>query len=369
MSFPTLGKKELLQNIAKIDPVKYARTRNFHDGQITRLSPFISRGVISTSEVFESMLNRGLEAEACESLVKELCWRDYFQLVWENKGEDMFSDINRKPPLASRSGIPISVIEAKTGIEAIDKAIKQFYCDGYLHNHMRMYLAMLACNIGQCDWRTPAKWMYYHLLDADAASNTCSWQWVSGAFSHKCYFANQENINRYFGTKQRNSFLDRSYEELEKMKVPSELQDVFEPEFHTDLPETPLPVLHPDQPILLYHFYHLDPDWHSDIQANRILLLEPEFFKRFPSSPLVMNFVLHLATKIPGLQLMTAPFEKLYELAGRRSIIYRAHPATRHFIGKAEPAKKIFPEVSGYFPSFSKYWKQAEPAFHRAFRS
>jgi len=31
-----------------------------------------------------------------------------------------------------------------------------------------------------------------HLLDGDAASNVCSWQWVAGTFSSKKYFCNQE---------------------------------------------------------------------------------------------------------------------------------------------------------------------------------
>jgi deoxyribodipyrimidine photo-lyase len=369
MSHKARDKQDILQQIAEIDPVLYSKTRNFHNGHITRLSPYISRGVVSTSDIFESLSNRGFNTEQCESLVKELCWRDYFNLVWENKGDEMFLDMHRKQPLAENSGIPVAIAEARTGIDAIDHAIRQFYSDGYLHNHMRMYLAMLSCNVARCDWRTPAQWMYYHLRDADAASNTCSWQWVSGAFSHKCYYANQDNINRYFGTRQKNSFLDVSYEELEKIKIPHVLQDLTQPALTTSLPETAEPKLHPEKPILIYHFYNLDPDWHKEMEANRILLLEPEFFKRYPSSPDVMNFVYELASKIPGLQMMHDSFESLYRLAGRRTIIYKAHPTTRHYKGKAEPSRKIFPEVTGYFSSFSKFWRQAEPAFHRAFRS
>lgn len=369
MSFKALEKKEILQRIAEIDPVKYGRTRNFSNGHITRLSPYISRGVISTSEVFEHLTGRGFTSEQVESLVKELCWRDYFQLVWEHKGDEMFVDIHRKQPLSTRRGIPVSLLRAECSIEAIDQAVKKFFQDGYLHNHMRMYLAMLVCNVGRCDWSIPAKWMYYHLLDADAASNTCSWQWVSGAFSHKCYYANQENINRYFGTQQKGSYLDVPYDFLEKMEIPSQLQEVTEPEFHTDIASTPLPELHPEQDILIYNFYNLDPDWHKEMPANRILLLEPAFFKRFPSSPLVMEFVYQLANNIPGLQVMHDSFESLHALAGRRKIFFKIHPTTRHYLGKGEVTKKIFPDVSGYFSSFSKFWKLAEPSFHKTFPS
>mgnify|MGYP006195700273 CR=1 FL=1 len=60
-----------------------------------------------------------------------------------------------------------------------------------------MYLAAMVCNNAKSHWLTPARWMYYHLLDGDLASNALSWQWVAGTFSHKKYIANQQNINKY----------------------------------------------------------------------------------------------------------------------------------------------------------------------------
>ena len=98
-------------------------------------------------------------------------------------------------------------MEAKTGIQAIDKSIESLFETGYMHNHSRLYLATLTCNIGKSYWLHPAKWMYYHLLDGDWASNACSWQWVAGANSSKKYFANQENINKYTASKQLNPFM------------------------------------------------------------------------------------------------------------------------------------------------------------------
>ena len=65
------------------------------------------------------------------------------------------------------------------GIESIDFAINGLYEKGYLHNHSRMYIASIACNIGKAYWLTPSKWMYYHLLDGDIASNVGGWQWAA----------------------------------------------------------------------------------------------------------------------------------------------------------------------------------------------
>ena len=126
---------------------------------------------------------------------------------------------------------------AQTGIEALDQALLEFYDTGYVHNHMRMYLASVACNIGQSHWKVPAQWMYYHLLDADWASNALSWQWVAGSNSHKKYYANQQNINRYFFSEQKNTFLDVPYEQFEHMEIPEVLAETEVPEWQTPLPE------------------------------------------------------------------------------------------------------------------------------------
>lgn len=134
-------------------------------------------------------------------------------------------------PIATNE-ISSSIINATTGIEGIDSAIKQLYQTGYMHNHCRMYTAALVCNIAKSHWYHPAQWMYYHLLDGDWASNACSWQWVAGANSSKKYYTNQENINKYTHTNQRNTYLDKSYEEIESMQSPTALMDTQKFIFH-----------------------------------------------------------------------------------------------------------------------------------------
>jgi deoxyribodipyrimidine photo-lyase len=55
MNFPTKY-NEILERIQEIDPVKYGNTRNYLNGALTYLSPYISRGVISTKMVLDSVL-------------------------------------------------------------------------------------------------------------------------------------------------------------------------------------------------------------------------------------------------------------------------------------------------------------------------
>ena len=84
---------EILARIDQIEPIKYGQTRNFIDGAVTRLSPYISRGVISTAQVLEITLNRGFNPGEIKKFIQELAWRDYWQQVWIDKGEDINQDL------------------------------------------------------------------------------------------------------------------------------------------------------------------------------------------------------------------------------------------------------------------------------------
>ena len=53
------GYSEILQKLEKINPIKYTKDRNFVDGSVSRLSPYISRGVISTKFVYNYLINKG----------------------------------------------------------------------------------------------------------------------------------------------------------------------------------------------------------------------------------------------------------------------------------------------------------------------
>ena len=68
---------------------------------------------------------------------------------------------------------------------------------GYLHNHARMWLAGYVVHWRKVKWQAGARWFLQHLLDGDPASNNLSWQWVASTYSHKPYFYNRENVEKY----------------------------------------------------------------------------------------------------------------------------------------------------------------------------
>lgn len=348
----------ILEKIDQIDPIKYAKNRNYIDGAVTRLSPYISRGVISTQQVLKSVLEKGYKLYQIESFVKELCWRDYFQRVAQVR--DVNTDLKNQQYPVSNHAIPTQILQATTGIEGIDQAIEQLYATGYMHNHCRMYTASIVCNIAQSYWLHPAQWMYYHLLDGDWASNACSWQWVAGANSNKKYYANQENINKYTHTQQSNSMLDQPYETIEQTAIPDQLKATTLALLEVTLPTAKDIHINSDLPTFIYNYYNLDPIWHQGEKGNRILLLEPNFFSNYPISKDCIDFMLQLSNNISGIQLYTGSFASLITNYKLGNVVYKEHPLNIGYQGTEEPRDWISEEVTGYYPSFFAYWKKVE---------
>ena len=357
-AFPT-DYAYILEAIDAVDPVRYSHSRNFADGAVTRLSPYLSRGVISTRTVMESVLRRDLEWPKVEKLIQELAWRDYWQQVWCAKGDAIDEDLKHPQQDVSNHDLPTAIDTARTGIDAVDTAIDELYRTGYMHNHMRMYVAAIACNQACSHWRSPARWMYYHLLDGDWASNALSWQWVAGANANKKYIANQENINRFFYSAQRGTFLDTDYETLAELPTPEVLKELCSPGYTTTLPQRHRPELDNRRPTLIYNYYNLDPTWRKDEDVNRILLLEPSVFERYPVADRNIEFVLRLSDNIPGIQVVTAEFDELMTWTQDSELVYKEHPLNRHYRGTVDE-REWMSDVTGYFPSFFAFWKRCK---------
>ncbi|MEL6239559.1 MAG: FAD-binding domain-containing protein, partial [Pseudomonadota bacterium] len=91
-----------------------------------------------------------------------------------------------------------AAIEGKTGIDAFDAWAHELVETGYLHNHARMWFASIWIFTLELPWQLGADFFYRHLLDGDAASNTCSWRWVAGLHTRgKNYVARASNIEKY----------------------------------------------------------------------------------------------------------------------------------------------------------------------------
>lgn len=217
------GRRAAEARLAAVDPERYARSRNFADGAVTRLSPYLRHGVLSLNEVRNAVVDRVSRPEMAGKLIQELAWRDFWQRIHAQRPEWIWNDVESyKTGFAAEEyadELPPDIEGCATGVACIDTFLRELVTTGYLHNHARMYVAAYVVHWRRVRWQVGARWFLRHLLDGDPASNNLSWQWVASTFSNKPYIFNLENVDKYFGrvvdtSAGNNAVLDGSYEEL-----------------------------------------------------------------------------------------------------------------------------------------------------------
>jgi len=234
------GRLKALKKLNSIDVVAYNRNRNFLNGAVTHLSPYLRHGCITLNEAFDSVKKRyGTEAE---KLMLQFAWRDYWRQVWIAEGNAIFSEMEL--PKVALGHLPLSsfVTEGKTGLPCMDGFVNELLTTGYMHNHARMWFASYVVHHLKIDWRAAADWFEVNLLDGDSASNHLSWQWVASTFSSKPYFFNKESLSRYTGEKycaecKADCPFDASYEALNDRLFNPALTPIAEQYVITPLPK------------------------------------------------------------------------------------------------------------------------------------
>lgn len=195
------GRQAALARLPGIQPVAYERSRNYLDGAVTHLSPYIRHGVLSLAEVRDAAIAHATKPEQARKFLAELAWRDYYQRVYEQRGEAIWHDFEPYKtgyqPHHYADDLPADIPNAQSGLACMDAFARQLHATGYLHNHARMWIAAYVVHWRRVKWQAGAKWFLQHLLDGDPASNNLSWQWVASTFSNKPYFFNRENLERY----------------------------------------------------------------------------------------------------------------------------------------------------------------------------
>ena len=358
MFFATVTKKELLEFVAQFDVVAYARTRNHLSGQVSQLSPFITRGVITLPEIKQVVLTRYSQSVA-EKFIQELAWRDYWQQVWFAKGNAIFADLRFPRDDWSHDNLVEAITLGQTGITVVDQAVEELFATGYMHNHARMWTAMLACNVAKANWYNMSRWLYYHLIDGDLASNMLSWQWVAGTNASKQYVANQAVINSCSDHKELRTFLTMPREEVGQGAVPTVLVPAVPFTYQMQYPETET-FDENSQHLFLYSPNTLNPDWRTDEIGERVLLLEPAWFDKFPVSPAVLEFIITVArAQIPGIKVVVKNATEL-PISAHTKVYSQSYPTHEAWPGLVDSAPRLFPSVTGYYASFFKFWEACE---------
>jgi deoxyribodipyrimidine photo-lyase len=188
--------------LAAIDPTAYGHNRNYLDGAVTRLSPYIRHAIVSLNELRNQALEMG-DVKAIEKFIQELGWRDFWQRIYTQNPDWLWHDIEpyKTGFVASdyADTLPQDIAAGETDSAAMNHFIQELKTSGYLHNHARMYLAAYIVHWRRVKWQAGARFFLGHLLDGDPASNNFSFQWVASTFANKPYFFNLENLQKFAG--------------------------------------------------------------------------------------------------------------------------------------------------------------------------
>lgn len=182
--------KRGLRTFCKEHVNDYKQDRDFPaiDGT-SRLSPCLAIGVISARQCIQAMMQH-LESDDFNSLknrvgtatwLSELAWRDFYKQV----GYHFPRIFLHKPFNLKTKSIPWhqskklyeAWCEGKTGFPLVDAAMRQLNQTGWMHNRLRMVVAMFLSKTLFLDWRLGEKYFMQHLIDGDFTANNGGWQW------------------------------------------------------------------------------------------------------------------------------------------------------------------------------------------------
>ena len=66
--------------------------------------------------VFNYLINKGFEFTKIEKFIQELCWRDYWQLIWCKKKHLINNDLKNKQVDVENQYLSIGILNATTKI-------------------------------------------------------------------------------------------------------------------------------------------------------------------------------------------------------------------------------------------------------------
>ena len=243
--------QERLRKFVASGFLKYAQTRDLPAAEGTsRISQDLRFGLLSIRNVHAALETaaRGANTEQARSaqvFINELCWREfYFQVLW-NKPEVLeleYSPAYRGLPWSTDTVAFERWCRGQTGFPIVDAGMRQLFHTGFMHNRVRMIVAMFLTKDLHLDWRMGEQWFMQRLLDGEIASNNGGWQWSAGTGTDAApYFRIQNPWTQSLRFDAEGTYIKKWVPELEK--VPAALLHKAPAPGLRLVPEYPLPMV------------------------------------------------------------------------------------------------------------------------------
>jgi deoxyribodipyrimidine photo-lyase len=185
------GRREamaVLQRIRSGSFRLYEKQRDFpsHDST-TRLSAYIKFGCVSIREVYDiSKIAMGKNS----LLVQQLLWREYYYNIAYHFPEVLRGQIGKLPNTFIRGKYEkaqskwneseedfLMWARGETGFPIVDAAMRCLNTTGWMHNRLRMVVAMFLVRHLNIDWRKGEQYFATQLVDYDTINNNQGWCW------------------------------------------------------------------------------------------------------------------------------------------------------------------------------------------------
>lgn len=175
---------EALETFARERLTHYADRRDRLDGSGTaRLSPYITMGVLSARTAAARAEAASDAGDGASKWLAELAWRDFMADLLYHRPDLLHAPFRPRWSALSWPGgdaVFQSWRDGRTGVPAVDAAMRQLRETGWISNRARMLAAQFLTKNLRVDWRRGEQVFKDWLLDGDTASNVGNWQWAAG---------------------------------------------------------------------------------------------------------------------------------------------------------------------------------------------
>lgn len=156
------------------------------------LSPYFAHGVISPRECLRAALDtnggvavsgrgKGAGKNGPSVWISEIIWREFYKhLLVAHPKLSMgraFQPATERLRWADDDAGFDAWREGRTGYPIVDAAMRCLGATGWMHNRLRMVVAMFLTKDLWIDWRRGESHFMQRLVDGDLASNNGGWQW------------------------------------------------------------------------------------------------------------------------------------------------------------------------------------------------
>lgn len=155
----------------------------------SRLSPYLNSGVLSprqcvlaAQEANSARLDdRAPGRPGPAHWISEVVWREFYQHVLVGfprvSMHRAFRPATERINWAKSDDHFKAWCEGRTGVPIVDAGMRQLAALGWMHNRLRMIVAMYLTKDLFIDWRRGERYFMQNLVDGDLGSNNGGWQW------------------------------------------------------------------------------------------------------------------------------------------------------------------------------------------------